>query len=118
MSNERKKPLDLSSRLKEALDSGDFGLQLKRALGHPRRLEIFIFLMDRPDEEGTSERELADVFDMGTRLVEYHLRVLQDVDLVANVAKERRLRTTKPSYIASAPHWLASSDESRLENND
>jgi DNA-binding transcriptional ArsR family regulator len=118
MSNERKQSHDLPSRLKKALDSEDFSPRLKRALGHHRRFEIFIFLMDRPDEEGTSERELADVLDMGDRLVEYHLKVLQDVDLVADVTEERGLGTAEPSYIASVPHWLASSDESRLENND
>jgi DNA-binding transcriptional ArsR family regulator len=110
MSNERKEPYDLPSRLEKALESEDFGPQLKRALGHRRRLEIFIFLMDRPDEEGTGERELADVFVMGAGLVEYHLKVLQDVDLVANVAEKRGLGTAEPSYVAPTPHWLASSD--------
>jgi DNA-binding transcriptional ArsR family regulator len=118
MSNERKEPHDLPSRLEKALDSEDFGPQLKRALGHRRRLEIFIFLMDQPDEEGTGEQELAEVFDMGARLVEYHLKVLQDVDLVTNMPRERGLGTAEPSYIASAPHWLGSSDQPRLENND
>jgi DNA-binding transcriptional ArsR family regulator len=118
MSNERKEPHDLPSRLRKALDSGSFSPRLKQALAHPRRLEIFIFLIDGLDQKETSQQELAEVFGMSARLVEYHLKVLQDVDLVTNVAEERGLDSNEPSYIALTPRWPTSLDESRLENND
>lgn len=116
MSNKRKEPHDLPSRLKKALDSESFSPRLKQALAHPRRLEIFIFLMDGLDENGTSEQELAEVLNMNARRLEYHLKVLQDVDLVTNVAEDRD--TNEPSYIALALRWPANLSELRLENSD
>jgi len=98
MSDERKQP-DVSQRLKKSLER--FSQPLKRALSHLGRLELFIFLADRADGKPTSEQELAEVFGMSIRLVEYHLKVLEDAELVANVADG----ATEPApscYIAAA----------------
>lgn len=99
MSDKRRQP-DISERLKEVL-----GLEsppLQRALGHRPRLELLVFFMERSDGKPTSEQELAEVFDMGIRLVEYHLKVLQHADLIANVADGQTTGTAGPGYVASA----------------
>lgn len=99
MSDDHKQRPDISQRLKEAL-----GLEnppLKRALEHPRRVEIFLFLADRSDGRATSEQELVEAFGMGIRLVEYHLKVLQDADLIANVADRQAVGPVAPCYVAA-----------------
>jgi thiamine monophosphate kinase len=101
MSDDPKQP-DISQRLQEALALESLGPQLKRALGHPGRVEIFIFLADRNDGKATSEQELAEAFDMGIRLVEYHLKVLQDAQLIANIADDQAAGGATPCYVASA----------------
>lgn len=63
-------------------------VQRKRALLHLPRLELFTFLLGRGGGKTTGKQELADVFGMSIRLVEYHLLVLEDVDLIANIADE------------------------------
>jgi helix-turn-helix protein len=100
MSDDQKQP-DTSQRLKEALALESLGLPLRRALEHPRRLEIFLFLADRSDGQATSEQELVEVFDMGIRLVEYHLKVLEDADLIANVFDEQAPEPTH-GFVAAA----------------
>jgi DNA-binding transcriptional ArsR family regulator len=102
MSDKRKQPHGLPPRLKEVLAVADLGPRRKRALEHLPRLELFIFLMERTDGSGTSEQELATAFAMSIRLVEYHLKVLQDADLVANVAEGKGSGAPEPSYVASA----------------
>lgn len=57
--------------------------------------------MSRSDGRGTSEEELVDVFGMSIRLVEYHLKVLYDADLVASVA-ENEPSATERGYVATA----------------
>lgn len=92
---------DISQRLKEALALESLGPQLKRALGHPRRVEIFIYLADRSDGKATSEQELAEAFNMGIRLVEYHLLVLQGADLIARL-DEQEPGDAGHSYVAAS----------------
>ncbi len=56
---------------------------LKRALSHPDRKEILGYLMG--SGEPTSERELADVFNLSEPKVKYHLKVLRDAELVTQI---------------------------------
>lgn len=100
MSNERKQP-DIAQRLQEALALESLAPQLKRALEHPRRVEIFLFLADRSDGRATSELELVEAFSMGIRLVEYHLKVLEDVKLVASVPDKQAPEPTR-GFVAAA----------------
>jgi DNA-binding transcriptional ArsR family regulator len=74
---------------------------VKRALSHLGRLDLFTFLIDREDGKTTSEQDLAEVFDMSLRLVEYHLLVLADADLVANIADELGVGS-ESCYVATA----------------
>jgi DNA-binding transcriptional ArsR family regulator len=57
---------------------------------------------DRSDGQATSEQELVEVFDMGIRLVEYHLKVLEDADLIANVADGKSAGSEVPRYVTAA----------------
>jgi len=99
MSDKRRQPPNLPPRLKEVLAAAGLEPRRKRALEHLPRLELLIFLMERTDRGGTSEQELATAFGMSIRLIQYHLKVLQGADLVANVADEPE---TGAAYIASA----------------
>jgi len=54
---------------------------LKRALAHPRRLEILSFLAQK---RGGTGADLADGLGLTAALVVYHLKVLKSVDLVAD----------------------------------
>lgn len=76
-------------------------LPVKRALSHSGRLELFTFLIDRGDGKTTSERELAEAFGMSVRLVEYHLLVLEDAELVSNIADELGVGS-ESCYVATA----------------
>jgi DNA-binding transcriptional ArsR family regulator len=75
--------------------------QVKRALSHLARLELFTFLIERSDGKTTDEEELAETFGMSLRLVEYHLRVLEHADLIANVADEPKGESAS-RYVATA----------------
>ena len=77
--------------------------QIRKALTHPKRTEIFGYLIREKD--GTSEGELADEFDMGIPLVTYHLKVLHDADLIVRV-EGRDLGNAGYSYIAAASTGL------------
>jgi len=55
--------------------------------------------MEKGEGEPTSKQELTEAFCMGTRLVAYHLLVLQHADLIVDVADERADETR---YVASA----------------
>jgi hypothetical protein len=96
MSDKHRQP-DLAERLKEALALERPPLQ--RALGHRPRLELLAFLVERSDGQPTNEQELAEAFSMGIRLVEYHLKVLQHADLIANIADGQAAGS---GYVASA----------------
>jgi DNA-binding transcriptional ArsR family regulator len=76
--------------------------RLKRALAHRLRLEILGYLMKRRGGTGTGERELGDAFGMNIRLVEYHLKVLHDADLIAHVDDGQEQGTPERSYVAAA----------------
>lgn len=73
--------------------------QIRMALSHPKRTEIFGRLMQQKD--GTSEGELADEFGMGIPLVEYHLKVLHDADLIARL-DEQESGDAGCSYVAAS----------------
>jgi len=75
--------------------------KIQMALSHPKRTEIFGRLTQRKD--GTSEGELAAEFGMGIRLVEYHLKVLHDADLIARLDDEQGSGTGH-SYVAASSH--------------
>ena len=55
---------------------------LKRALGHPRRLEILGYLTQKG---GAEEAELVEALDLTAPRAKYHLSVLHDADLIAQV---------------------------------
>jgi DNA-binding transcriptional ArsR family regulator len=55
---------------------------LRRALGHPKRLEICGFLTR---EGGADEAELAEALSLTAPVVSYHLTVLRDADLIVRV---------------------------------
>lgn len=54
---------------------------LKRAIRHPKRLEILGYLAGK--KAGTDEVELAEALGLTPPLVKYHLGVLRSADLVA-----------------------------------
>ncbi len=72
---------------------------LKRAVRHPKRLEMLGYLAGQ--DGGTEEDELADALGLTPPLVKYHLGVLQSADLVAYV--EESARGTADSYIVAVP---------------
>ena len=72
---------------------------IRMALSHPKRTEIFGFIREK---DGTSERELADEFGMGVRLVEYHLKVLHDTGLIARLDDAPEPGDAGRSYVAAA----------------
>ncbi|HXR31517.1 MAG TPA: helix-turn-helix domain-containing protein [Solirubrobacterales bacterium] len=56
---------------------------LKRAVCHPKRLELLGYLVG--NKTGMEEVELVEALGLAPPLVKYHLRVLQSADLVAHV---------------------------------
>lgn len=56
---------------------------LKRAVRHPKRLEMLGYLAGR--KIGTGDAELANALGLSLPLTKYHLKVLQGADLVAHV---------------------------------
>jgi len=56
---------------------------LKRAVRHPRRLQILGFLAG--SEAGRDESDLAEALGEPPARLRYHLKVLQSADLVAHV---------------------------------
>jgi len=54
---------------------------LKRAIAHPRRLEILSYLTRK---RGSTQAELAEELGLSTSLVAYHLMVLENADLVSD----------------------------------
>jgi DNA-binding transcriptional ArsR family regulator len=77
--------------------------QIRLALSHPRRTEIFGHLIRAKD--GTSEEELAAEFGMGIRLVEYHLSVLHSADLIARLDDGQESEDTGHSYVAASSRF-------------
>ncbi len=76
---------------------------LHRALAHRRRREILGYLMQKRGAEGTDEVELADSLGLTVVGVKYHLEVLGDADLIAQVD---RMRGRDERYIAAASAGL------------
>lgn len=81
--------------------SQDMEIQIQRALAHPRRREVLGYLLQQGEDGGTTEDELAAEFGMGRRILEYHLKVLRDADLIAHVDDEQTAGV-KRSYVAVA----------------
>ncbi len=51
-------------------------------------------------KDGTSEGELAGEFGIGIRLVEYHLKVLHDADLITRLEDGSTPADANGSYVA------------------
>ncbi len=72
---------------------------LKRAVDHPKRLELLGYLAGK--KSGTEEDELAEVLGLTLPLVRYHLGILQSADLVAHVGDSAR--EVADHYIVTMP---------------
>lgn len=70
----------------------------KRALDHPKRLEIFGYLAQKG---GAGEAELAEALDLTPLRARYHLSVLHEAGLIARDEGEDRGKTTH-SYLAAS----------------
>jgi predicted ArsR family transcriptional regulator len=70
----------------------------RRALAHPRRTEILCYLIQHGDGE---ETELADSLGLALAVARYHLRVLNDADLIAHA--DGQGPGTDERYVATAP---------------
>lgn len=77
---------------------------IRRALAHPKRMEILSYLMQNGNGEGINEAELADSLSLAMTGVGYHLKVLQDADLIAHVDDQGQ--GTDERYVATAPASL------------
>lgn len=84
--------------------SPNMDTKVQMALSHPKRTEIFGYLIREKD--GTSEEELANEFGMRIRLVEYHLSVLHDADLIARLDDEQEPGDAGRSYVAATSAGL------------
>ena len=72
---------------------------LKRALVHPRRLEILSFLTQK---RGGTEADLADGLGLTFPVVAYHLKVLESADLVADTESPEQGATDRYVVATSA----------------
>lgn len=59
---------------------------LRRAVRHPKRLEMLGYLAG--EEAGIDEVKLAEALGLNPLLVKYHLKVLRRADLVVSVDRE------------------------------
>jgi DNA-binding transcriptional ArsR family regulator len=75
---------------------------LKRAVGHPKRLELLGYLAGK--KSGTEKDELAEALGLTPPLVKYHLGVLQSAGLIAPV--ENQAPGAIDRYIAAASAGL------------
>lgn len=73
--------------------------RLKSALLHPKRIELLGHLMRKPS--GMSERELCHKLGLPFPRVEYHLKVLHDADLIAQVEGQSKQRKAGRSFVAA-----------------
>lgn len=60
--------------------------QVKQALSHPERFEMFDRIVQ--GEAGVGERELAEALGLTRAKVKYHLLVLSKADLIAEADKD------------------------------
>jgi predicted ArsR family transcriptional regulator len=67
----------------ESKESSFQDTALKRAVSHPRRLEMLDLLAKK--ETGIDQVELAEALGLNPSLVKYHLRILCSADMVAHV---------------------------------
>lgn len=72
---------------------------LKRAVRHPKRLELLGYLAG--EKTGMEEVELAEALGLTPPLVKYHLEVLRSADLVAHV--EGSVGEAADRYIVAVP---------------
>ena len=70
---------------------------IKRALGHPKRLEILGYLTQKG---GADEGELVEALDLSAPRLGYHLSVLGNADLIVHL--EERERGAAGRYVAAA----------------
>ena len=73
----------------------------ERALSHPRRVEILDYLMRKGNGTGTRQTELVRALDLSEIELKYHLLVLDDAELIAQVEGRGR-RGPERSYNAAA----------------
>jgi DNA-binding transcriptional ArsR family regulator len=71
---------------------------IKRALSHPKRLEMLGYL--RQKGTGTDEAELVTALGLDAPRVKYHLSVLQSAGLIAHI--DDRKQETTGRYVAAA----------------
>lgn len=72
----------------------------KRALSHPKRLAIFEYFTQK--RTAIAEAELVEALDLTAPVTRYHLTVLCDADLIAEVEGVDH-RKTGCMYIAATP---------------
>jgi DNA-binding transcriptional ArsR family regulator len=80
-------------------EDDQMNLLLKRALSHPDRREALGYLMG--SGEGVSESELADVLDLGRARLKYHLTVLRNADLIAEIEDVQEQGQGECAYVAA-----------------
>jgi DNA-binding transcriptional ArsR family regulator len=74
------------------------GTMLRGALGHPKRLEILLFLLA---QKSGDEIELTKALEDTLPRIKYHLEVLRSADMVAHVAESTQRRADR--YVAAHP---------------
>lgn len=72
---------------------------LKRALFHPYRIEIFTLLR----KQGGTEAYLVDELELTAAQIAYHLKVLEDANLVADADSPEQGSADR--YLIATPTW-------------
>jgi predicted transcriptional regulator len=76
-------------------------IQLKRALSHPKRTEIFGYILTQESKAGTGEAELIEMFGLSPARLKYHLTVLHSADLIAPAAGGSDQGQGELAYVAT-----------------
>jgi DNA-binding transcriptional ArsR family regulator len=76
-------------------------IQLKRALSHPKRTEIFGYILTQESKTGTGEAELIEMFGLSPARLKYHLTVLRGADLIAPAAGGSEQGQGERAYVAT-----------------
>jgi DNA-binding transcriptional ArsR family regulator len=74
---------------------------IKRALGHPKRLEIFGYLTRKG---GAGEAELVGALGLTPPVVNYHLSVLRDAGLIVQIEGGDHGQSGLPYIAATSPN--------------
>jgi DNA-binding transcriptional ArsR family regulator len=73
--------------------------RLRGAVLHPRRIEILSYLLRKRD--GTRELELGKALGLPFPQVEYHLKVLREADLIAQLEARQGREKAGRSFVAA-----------------